>query len=167
MKYNGAPLFKELLILCFKPKQALPIWQYCSEQWDLQPCKEILSPTELKIWQGKNNCTKASESAFINDNLRSEMYSKGIFQKSNRMVIRIACDVPRSFEKSKLWEKTWVLCTDESSKQFGKWQPKYGKQWLSYFLWRETSKYIREMRSSDLLRLCMAGPLFHACALKC
>lgn len=59
-----------------------------------------VSPTKVKIWQGKNNFK--SKSVPIKDNLGSERYSKGIFHESAGILIRIACGVPRSFGKSRL-----------------------------------------------------------------
>lgn len=122
---------------------------------------ETLSPTEVKIWQGKKKCMSASKSAPVNDNLRSEVYSKRIFHKSGGILVRIACDVPRSFGKSRLWQKSWVLCTDEGSKQFGKWQPKYVKQLLRYFIWREKEMHKRSEIYRFTEALCIASPLFH------
>lgn len=136
-----------------------PLYQECINQF-FHPF-QTLSPAQVKIWWGKNNFISASKSACINDNLRSEMYSKGIFHKSGGILIRIACGVPRSFGKSRLWQKSWVLCTAESSKQFGKWQPKYGKQWLSYFTWKEKEIYKRNEIYRFTEALCIADPLFH------
>lgn len=73
----------------------------------MQPCEVVISPTEMKIQHGKNNSTSAGKSAPINDSLRSEMYSEGIFLIGDGKVIKKkTCNVPRSFEKSGLRQKS-------------------------------------------------------------
>lgn len=42
----------------------------------------------MKIQHGKNNSTSAGKSAPINDSLRSEMYSEGIFLIGDGKVIK-------------------------------------------------------------------------------